>query len=58
MVVLVIPLFHVTACSATLMAAVATGSAMVFMRRWDAKQAMEIIEREWVTMTGGGPTIA
>ncbi len=54
----VIPLFHVTACSATLMGAIATGSTMIFMRRWDAVRAMEIIERERVTMTGGVPTIA
>ena len=54
----VIPLFHVTACSATLMSAIATGSTMVLMRRWDPVRAMEIIARERVTMTGGVPTIA
>jgi len=54
----VIPLFHVTACSATLMGAIATGSTMVFMRRWDPVRAMELIERERVTLTGGVPTIA
>ncbi len=54
----VIPLFHVTACSATLMGCVATGSTMILMRRWDTLRAMEIIERERVTMTGGVPTIA
>ncbi len=55
---LVIPLFHVTACSATLMAAMATGSTMVFMRKWDTIRAFEIIERERVNMTGGVPTVA
>jgi acyl-CoA synthetase (AMP-forming)/AMP-acid ligase II len=55
---LVIPLFHVTACSASLMGAVATGSTLVFMRKWDPVEAMEIIERERVTLTGGVPTIA
>ncbi|WP_375428994.1 class I adenylate-forming enzyme family protein [uncultured Sphingomonas sp.] len=55
---LVIPLFHVTACSATLMAAMASGSSMVFMRKWDTVRAFEIIERERVNMTGGVPTIA
>jgi acyl-CoA synthetase (AMP-forming)/AMP-acid ligase II len=55
---LVIPLFHVTACSAALMAAVATGQTVIFMRRWDAEKAMAIIEREKVTFTGGVPTIA
>ena len=55
---LVIPLFHVTACSATLMGAVAGGSTLVLMRRWDTVKAMEIIERERVNATGGVPTIA
>lgn len=54
----VIPLFHVTACSATLMGAVAAGNTLVFMRKWDAVEAMEIIERERVNVTGGVPTIA
>jgi acyl-CoA synthetase (AMP-forming)/AMP-acid ligase II len=54
----VIPMFHVTACSAHMMASIATGSTTIFMRRWDAVQAMEIIERERVNVTGGVPTIA
>jgi long-chain acyl-CoA synthetase len=54
----VIPLFHVTACSAGLMGAVATGSTCIFMRRWDVVRAMEIIETEKVSVTGGVPTIA
>ena len=54
----VIPLFHVTACSATMMGAIASGSTLVFMRKWDTVRAMEIIEREGVHATGGVPTIA
>ncbi|SKB48836.1 class I adenylate-forming enzyme family protein [Sphingopyxis flava] len=54
----VIPLFHVTACSATLMGAMAAGNTLIFMRKWDAARAMEIIEREKVSVTGGVPTIA
>ena len=54
----VIPLFHATACSATLMGAVAAGHKMVFMRKWDTVQAMQLIERERVNLTGGVPTIA
>ena len=54
----VIPLFHVTACSATLMGAVAAGHTLIFMRKWDAVQAMEIIQRERVNVTGGVPTVA
>jgi long-chain acyl-CoA synthetase len=55
---MVIPLFHVTACSAGMMSTVATGGTLVFMRRWDTVRAMEIIERERVAITGGVPTIA
>ncbi|MGN6270512.1 MAG: class I adenylate-forming enzyme family protein [Sphingomonas sp.] len=57
-ILLVIPLFHVTACSAVLMGALATGSTLIFMRKWDPVEAMEIIERERVAFTGGVPTIA
>lgn len=55
---LVIPLFHVTACSAAMMGAVAAGSTLVFMRKWDPELAMGLIEREKVNATGGVPTIA
>lgn len=54
----VIPLFHVTACSAGLMGGVAAGNTMIFMRRWDPVEAFGIIEREKVNVTGGVPTIA
>ena len=54
----VIPLFHVTACSATLMGVMAAGHTIVFMRKWEPIRAMEIIQRERVAMTGGVPTIA
>jgi acyl-CoA synthetase (AMP-forming)/AMP-acid ligase II len=54
----VIPLFHVTACSAMLMGALVAGHTLIFMRKWDAVEAMEIIERERVNVTGGVPTIA
>ena len=55
---LVIPLVHVTACSAALMTVVATGSTLVFMRKWEPELAMELIQREGVHATGGVPTIA
>lgn len=54
----VIPLFHVTACSASMMGSVAGGNTTIYMRKWDAIRAMEIIEREKVNVTGGVPTIA
>jgi acyl-CoA synthetase (AMP-forming)/AMP-acid ligase II len=54
----VIPLFHVTACSAGMTGVMFGGSTLVFMHKWDATRALEIIEREKVTATGGVPTIA
>jgi acyl-CoA synthetase (AMP-forming)/AMP-acid ligase II len=55
---MVIPLFHVTACSASLMGSMAVGNTTIFMRKWDPLEAMAIIERERVQVTGGVPTIA
>ncbi|MFN2100038.1 class I adenylate-forming enzyme family protein [Altererythrobacter sp. MF3-039] len=54
----VIPLFHVTACSASLMGSIIAGNTLVFMHKWEPLRAMELIEREKVNVTGGVPTIA
>jgi len=53
-----IPLFHVTACSAGLMGAVAAGNTTIFMHKWDPLEALALIERERVNLAGGVPTIA
>jgi acyl-CoA synthetase (AMP-forming)/AMP-acid ligase II len=55
---IVIPLFHCTALSAMLMGTMVAGHTMIFMRKWDPLEAMAVIERERVQMTGGVPTIA
>jgi long-chain acyl-CoA synthetase len=55
---LAIPLFHVTACSSSMIPAVANGSKLVLMRKWDAEKGLQLIERERVTVAGGVPTIA
>ncbi len=55
---LVVPMFHVTGCSATLCGALNNGGRLVLMRKWDALEGMRLIERERVTATGGVPTIA
>ncbi|MET1110278.1 MAG: class I adenylate-forming enzyme family protein [Allosphingosinicella sp.] len=55
---MVIPLFHCTALSAMLMGTMVAGHTIVFMRKWDPLEAMALIERERVQMTGGVPTIA
>ncbi|MFM5924788.1 MAG: class I adenylate-forming enzyme family protein [Novosphingobium sp.] len=54
----VIPLFHATACSATMMGAIAGGHTLIFMYKWEPEKAFAIIEREKVNATGGVPTIA
>lgn len=54
----VIPLFHATALSSGLMGAMAAGHTTIYVRKFDAVEAMEIIERERVNSTGGVPTIA
>jgi long-chain acyl-CoA synthetase len=55
---MVIPLFHCTALSAMLMGTMVAGHTLVFLRKWDPVEAMAIIERERVQLTGGVPTIA
>src|SRR5207237_750547 len=40
---LVIPLFHVTACSASLMGSLVAGNPTICMRTWDTVEAMEIL---------------
>jgi long-chain acyl-CoA synthetase len=55
---LVIPMFHVTGFAAMLLPLVNAGGKLVLMRKFDAEKAMELIENERVTATGGVPTIA
>jgi len=55
---LAVPFFHVTGCNATLITSVALGGKLVLMRKWDTGHALQLIERERVTITGGVPTIA
>jgi acyl-CoA synthetase (AMP-forming)/AMP-acid ligase II len=54
----VVPLFHCSALSAMLMGTMVAGHTLVLMRKWDPLEAMAIIERERVQMTGGVPTVA
>lgn len=55
---LVIPMFHVTGCAANLLPHMWLGSKIVLMKRWDVLEALRLIEGERVTVTGGVPTIA
>lgn len=55
---LVVPLFHVTGCMPWLVAGLNNGNRIVLMRKWEPEKAMQLIERERVTQAGGVPTIA
>jgi len=55
---LVVPLFHVTGCEATLIPAIFFGHKLVMMHKWDAEKAMQLIQHERCTSAGGVPTIA
>ena len=52
------PLFHVTANNCGAYATTAQGGTIVLMYRWDAGEALRIIERERVTSIGGVPVMA
>jgi long-chain acyl-CoA synthetase len=56
---LVVPLFHVTGCLATMMLNYATGAKLVLMPvgKFDPDVAMQIIQDEKVTSIGGVPTV-
>ncbi|MHB8246303.1 MAG: class I adenylate-forming enzyme family protein [Acidimicrobiales bacterium] len=53
-----VPLFHATGCHSILVANTAIGGKLVMMRRWDTERALELIEREQITVFGGVPTMA
>ncbi|MFN4023844.1 MAG: class I adenylate-forming enzyme family protein [Hyphomonas sp.] len=52
------PLFHVTANNCGAYASTAAGGALVLMYRWDAGEALRLIERHRVTGMSGVPTMA
>ncbi|MGK6323087.1 class I adenylate-forming enzyme family protein [Sphingomonas sp. DT-51] len=53
-----LPLFHVTAMVPTLLQSFAMGRKLVLMPKWDAEQAMRLIEREKVTYFVGVPLMS
>jgi long-chain acyl-CoA synthetase len=53
-----VPFFHATGCHSVLVASALAGSTIVLMYRWDVERALQLIERERVTMFGGVPTMA
>ncbi len=52
-----VPFFHATGCHSVLVANLAFAGKIVLMHRWDAGRALELIERERVTIFGGVPAM-
>jgi long-chain acyl-CoA synthetase len=53
---LTLPLFHVGGLHTVLLPYTAAGAKVAMMWRWNAAEALDIIEREQVTVLGGVPT--
>lgn len=53
-----IPFFHATGAFAVLIPTILRGDKIVSMYKWDAGEALPIIEREKITGVGGVPAIA
>ena len=52
-----VPLFHVTGCLAIMITNTAAGGKLVMMHHFDPGRALELIERERITIFGGVPTM-
>ncbi len=53
-----VPLFHVTGCVGVLVNMLAGGGKSVLMYKWDAERALDLIERERLTLCACVPTMA
>ncbi len=53
-----VPLFHVTGCNCVLHPVTIAGGCLVMMYRWDAAEALRLIEREAVTVFTGVPSMS
>ncbi|WP_197489487.1 class I adenylate-forming enzyme family protein, partial [Bradyrhizobium sp. DOA1] len=52
-VLLPVPFFHVTGCHSIMIPALANGSKIVLMYKWNAEAALELIERERINGVSG-----
>jgi long-chain acyl-CoA synthetase len=52
-----VPLFHATGCHALLVTNTAAGGKLVMMHHFDPERALELIEREQITIFGGVPAM-
>jgi acyl-CoA synthetase (AMP-forming)/AMP-acid ligase II len=53
-----VPLFHITGLVPVMLVSVAIGRKMIIMHRWDAGEALRMIERERCTYFVGVPTMS
>ena len=53
-----VPLFHVTGCNCVMHTVTIAGGALVMMYRWDATEALRLIEREGVSVFTGVPSMS
>jgi long-chain acyl-CoA synthetase len=56
-VLLNVPLFHVSGCHAQLLASFYSGRKVVMMYRWNAEEALRLIENEKITLFNGPATL-
>ena len=52
-----VPLFHATGCHAVMVTNTAAGGKLVMMHHFDPERALELIERERITIFGGVPAM-
>lgn len=52
---LIFPLFHTSGCSSIFLTTLINGGKLVLMERWNAQEALRLIEAERVTVLGGVP---
>jgi long-chain acyl-CoA synthetase len=55
---LAVPFFHVIGSLSVLLPNMAAGGKLILMRKFDAEEALALIARERVTVTGGVPAVA
>jgi long-chain acyl-CoA synthetase len=56
-ILLPVPFFHVTGCHSAMIPALANGSKIVLMYKWNAETALELIERERVNAMSSVPSM-
>ncbi|KAK7061688.1 2-succinylbenzoate--CoA ligase [Favolaschia claudopus] len=57
-VLIAVPLFHVTGLSSQLMSSTLAGAKVALTRKWNPKEAAQLIRREKLTTTGGVPSMS